>query len=129
MEQNTLFCLLPAHLADMAIFAVNTGCRDAEICNLLWGWEVAVRELQTSIFIIPGARVKNGAPALLEVRDVEFGYDDDVVLDGCTLLVPPRERFVRVTGSASRATVEVPATATGKSVREPVCIRHRPSCR
>ena len=68
MEQNTLFCLLPAHLADMAIFAVNTGCRDAEICNLLWGWEVAVRELQTSIFIIPGARVKNGEERLVALK-------------------------------------------------------------
>ena len=65
MEQNTLFCLLPAHLADMAIFAVNTGCRDAEICNLLWGWEVAVRELQTSIFIIS---VKNGEERLVALK-------------------------------------------------------------
>ena len=67
MEQNTLFCLLPAHLADMAIFAVNTGCRDAEICNLLWGWEVAVRELQTSIFIIS---VKNGEERLVALNRV-----------------------------------------------------------
>ncbi len=42
------------------MFAVNTGCRDAEICNLLWDWEVDVPELGTSIFIIPGSRVKNG---------------------------------------------------------------------
>lgn len=27
-EQTTLFRELPAHLADMALFAVNTGCRD-----------------------------------------------------------------------------------------------------
>jgi hypothetical protein len=51
---------LPSHLADMALFAVNTGCRDAEICNLLWDWEVDVPELGTSVFIIPGSRVKNG---------------------------------------------------------------------
>ena len=44
----------------MALFAVNTGCRDAEICNLQWGWEVEVPELGTSVFIIPGSRVKNG---------------------------------------------------------------------
>jgi len=69
-EQNTLFRLLPAHLADMAIFAVNTGCRDAEICNLRWEWEVAVRELQTSVFIIPGARVKNGEERLVVLNRV-----------------------------------------------------------
>ena len=36
-EQSRLFCELPAHLAEMALFAVNTGCRDAEICNLRVG--------------------------------------------------------------------------------------------
>jgi hypothetical protein len=30
-EQTCLLRELPAHLADMALFAVNTGCRDAEI--------------------------------------------------------------------------------------------------
>jgi len=59
-EQSRLFRELPDHLADMALFAVNTGCRDAEICNLQWDWEVAVPQLGTSVFIIPGWRVKNG---------------------------------------------------------------------
>ena len=35
-EQDRLFQELPAHLAEMALFAVNTGCRDGEICNLRW---------------------------------------------------------------------------------------------
>ena len=59
-EQTQLMHELPAHLADMALFAVNTGCRDGEICGLRWDWEVAVPELDTSVFIIPGACVKNG---------------------------------------------------------------------
>jgi integrase len=59
-EQFRLFRELPDHLADMALFAVNTGCRDAEICNLLWDWEVEVPQLGTSVFLIPGWRVKNG---------------------------------------------------------------------
>jgi integrase len=59
-EQTRLFSELPSHLAEMALFAVNTGCRDAEICNLLWDWQVNVPELGTSVFIIPGSRVKNG---------------------------------------------------------------------
>ncbi len=33
-EQERLFKELPRHLADMALFAVNTGCRDREICDL-----------------------------------------------------------------------------------------------
>ena len=33
-EQTKLFQRLPDHLAQMALFAVNTGCRDGEICKL-----------------------------------------------------------------------------------------------
>jgi integrase len=44
-EQNRLFKELPAHLAEMALFAVNTGCRDSEICQLQWDWEVKVPSL------------------------------------------------------------------------------------
>ena len=44
-EQARLFRELPDHLADMALFAVNTGCRDSEICSLRWEWMVEVPEL------------------------------------------------------------------------------------
>jgi integrase len=54
-EQSTLFQALPGYLAQMALFAVNTGCRDQEICGLRWDWEVRVPELGTSVFIIPGS--------------------------------------------------------------------------
>ena len=64
-EQSRLFCELPAHLRDMALFAVNTGCRDAEICNLEWAWEVPVAELGTSVFIIPSRLVKNEVERLV----------------------------------------------------------------
>ncbi|MBR2537085.1 MAG: hypothetical protein IKE66_13525 [Hyphomicrobium sp.] len=40
VEQQALFSFLPAHLVDMAMFAVNTGCRDAEICQLRWEWKL-----------------------------------------------------------------------------------------
>ncbi len=56
-EQERLFNMLPAHLRRMALFAVNTGCRDREICLLRWGWEVKIPELNASVFIIPG-RIK-----------------------------------------------------------------------
>ena len=68
-EQERLFCELPDHLADMALFAVNTGCRDQEICQLRWDWEVAVPELETSVFIIPGSRVKNGDERLVVLNN------------------------------------------------------------
>jgi len=59
-EQKRLLQALPSHLAEMALFAVNTGCRDSEICGLRWEWEVAVPELGTFIFVVPGCEVKNG---------------------------------------------------------------------
>ena len=64
-EQTRFFAELPEYLAAMALFAVNTGCRDQEICGLRWEWEVDVPELGTSVFIIPGSRVKNGQDRLV----------------------------------------------------------------
>jgi len=64
-EQERLFGELPDYLGQMALFAVNTGCRDQEICSLLWDWEVSVPQLGTSVFIIPGALVKNGDERLI----------------------------------------------------------------
>ena len=54
----------------MALFAVNTGCRDQEVCNLRWEWEVKVPELGTSVFIIPGTRVKNSDERLVVLNSV-----------------------------------------------------------
>jgi integrase len=69
-EQDRLFAELPAYLAEMARFAVNTGCRDQEICSLRWEWEVSVPQLETSVFIIPGSRVKNGDERLVVLNRV-----------------------------------------------------------
>ncbi len=69
-EQTQLLLALPNHLADMALFAMNTGCRDGEICGLRWEWEVEVPELGTSVFIIPGTRIKNGDERLVVLNKV-----------------------------------------------------------
>ncbi|MGB5628251.1 MAG: site-specific integrase [Woeseiaceae bacterium] len=69
-EQQKLFSALPSHLAEMALFAVNTGCRDAEICRLQWDWEVTVPELKTFVFIVPGSFVKNGDERLVVLNEV-----------------------------------------------------------
>jgi integrase len=54
----------------MALFAVNSGCRDAEICSLQWDWEVAVPELNISVFIIPGLGVKNGEDRVIVLNRI-----------------------------------------------------------
>jgi len=69
-EQQQLFSALPTHLAEMALYAVNTGCRDAEICNLRWDWEVTVPTLETFVFIVPGEFVKNGDERLVVLNDI-----------------------------------------------------------
>jgi integrase len=69
-EQDQLFAALPTHLRQMALFAVNTGCRDQEICQLRWEWEVEVPQLKTSVFLIPGQWVKNTDDRLVILNDV-----------------------------------------------------------
>lgn len=61
-EQSILFGELPDHLHKMALFKVNTGCREQEVCKLRWDWEILVQELGTSVFLIPadfGGRHEN----------------------------------------------------------------------
>ena len=65
-----MFAVLPKHLARMALFKVNTGTRDKAVCYLRWEWEVPVPELDTSVFIIPGKRVKNGEEHLVVLNRV-----------------------------------------------------------
>jgi integrase len=69
-EQQLLFSELPTHLAEMALFAVNTGCRDAEICRLQWDWEVKVPTLDTFVLIVPGSFVENGDERLVVLNDI-----------------------------------------------------------
>jgi integrase len=69
-EQRRLFQALPDHLARMCLFKINTGCREQEVCALRWEWEVQVPELKSSVFIIPGARVKNREDRLVVLNRV-----------------------------------------------------------
>jgi len=77
-EQEQLFRELPKHLARMALFKVNTGCRDKEVCRLKWEWEVKVPELDTSVFIIPGEKVKNTEERLVVLNRVARSVIEEV---------------------------------------------------
>ena len=57
-EQANLLKYLPPHLKRMTLFAVNTGVRDNVTCNLRWSWEIPIRELGLSIFVVPKEDVK-----------------------------------------------------------------------
>lgn len=86
LEQTKLFNELPEHLRFMALFAVNTGCRDQEVCRLRWDWEVPVPSLKTSVFIIPGTETKNGDDRLVVLNRVAAS-----VVESCR---GSHERFV-----------------------------------
>ncbi len=69
-EQFRLFAELPEHLAKMALFAVNTGCRAREVCGLRWEWEVPIPEMDDSVFIIPAYKVKNREERLVVLNRI-----------------------------------------------------------
>jgi len=69
-EQARLMAELPKHLADMALFKVNTGTREREVCALRWEWEHRFPELEVSVFVVPAAIVKNNQDRLIVLNDV-----------------------------------------------------------
>jgi integrase len=77
-EQVLLFQELPDHLARMALFKVNTGLREKEVCKLKWEYEVKVPELDTSVFIIPSEHIKNGEERLVVLNRVSKSVVESV---------------------------------------------------
>lgn len=71
-EQGKLFSLLPPHLERMALFAVNTGARDDNICGLRWAWEREVPEIGRSVFLVPAAEFKGKRDHVLILNDVAW---------------------------------------------------------
>ncbi len=86
-EQQLIFEELAPHLQRMALFDVNTGARDEEMCALEWAWEQRVPELDTpairrTVFVIPGEVAKNRTedpqPRLLVLNDAAQSIIDSV---------------------------------------------------
>jgi len=71
-EQDALFRRLPAHLARMALFGVNTGLRDSNVCGLDWQWAVRVPEVGRSVFVIPPEAFKTKRPHVVVLNDVAW---------------------------------------------------------
>ncbi|USS57938.1 tyrosine-type recombinase/integrase [Pseudomonas kermanshahensis] len=84
-EQSILFGELPDHLQRMALFKVNTGCREQEVCKLRWDWEIFVPELDASVFLIPaefGGRHENSGVKNREERLVVLNNVAKSIIDG-----------------------------------------------
>ena len=71
-EQDALFRKLPAHLSRMALFAVNTGLRDSNVCGLQWTWEVALLEFGRSVFVIPPEAFKTKRSHVVVLNDIAW---------------------------------------------------------
>ncbi len=69
-EQDRLIKALPRHLADAALFGLNTGCREQEICQLRWDWEVQLPEMETSVFILGASITKTSTERVVVLNTV-----------------------------------------------------------
>jgi integrase len=69
-EQDAMLRCLPGHLVDAVLFAVNTGCREQEVCGLRWDWEVAIPDLDTSVFILPETETKTRTERVIVLNSV-----------------------------------------------------------
>lgn len=102
-EQDSLFPRLPPHLAVMALFAVNSGARDENVCGLRWKWEHPVPEVGRSVFVIPAAEFKSRRDHVLILNDVAW-----------SIVEAQRGRHAEFVFAYQR-----PAGKTGKGTYEP----------
>jgi len=77
-EQDKLFAELSPELRRMALFAVNSGCRNDEICNLRWEWEIPIPALNTSVFVIPATEHKNKHERLVVLNKIARAVIEEV---------------------------------------------------
>jgi integrase len=116
-EQAVLFQELPDHLARMALFKVNTGCREQEVCGLRWDYEVKVPELDTSVFLIPKEHVKNGEERLVVLNRVAKSVVES--LRG----LHPTHVFVRASKKGRARPVTKMNNSAWKSARERAALK------
>ena len=102
-EQRRLFAGLPAYLAEMALFAVNAGLRQEELCGLKWAWRVKVAELSSQIFILPDDVTKNGRERVVVLNSIA-----QRIVQACEgrnetyVFVGPNGRIPRMNGNSWR---------------------------
>src|SRR5947207_8838530 len=56
----------------MALFGVNTGLPESNVCGLQWTWEIPVPELGRSVFVIPPEAFKTKRPHVVVLNDVAW---------------------------------------------------------
>ncbi|MGC4075456.1 MAG: tyrosine-type recombinase/integrase [Rubrivivax sp.] len=101
-EQAELLRQLPPHLQRMALFALNTGARDDNICGLRWEWERPVTELKRSVFLIPAAEFKSKRPHVLILNDAAWHLVEECRKRRDSLIAAETERGPRQPGDVDR---------------------------
>jgi integrase len=67
LEEKRFIGTLPAHLQGMFLFALNSGLRESELCDLRWEWEAEVSGLDgVTVFILPPENHKAGHKSGME---------------------------------------------------------------
>ena len=122
-EQSRLFSEFPVHLGEMALFAVNTGCRDAEACGLQWDWECAVPELGTITFIIPGWYVKDGDERLVPAQSRDTQPDSSNRHHAISTAARRRVPASRLRFSCVVVPAVLPVIETALALRRAVVLR------
>ena len=56
----------------MALFAVNTGLRESNVCGLQWPWEVDVPEIGNSVFVSPPDALKSKRAHVVILNDMAW---------------------------------------------------------
>jgi len=93
-EQESLLKSMPAYLADIVLFSLNTGLRDQEVCGMKWSDECKVNGLGATVFIISEERAKNAHERIVPLNSVarsiiasRRGNNSDYVFnyEGCKL--------------------------------------------
>jgi len=69
-EQDRLFKELAGHLENAALFGVNTGCREQEICQLNWEWEIPIDDLGISVFVLPESLTKTKTERVIVLNSI-----------------------------------------------------------
>ena len=57
-------------LGAMALFKVNTGAREQEVCALRWDREERIRQLETNVFHVPATETNNKEDRLIVLNRV-----------------------------------------------------------
>lgn len=70
IEQDKIIKALPDYLANMVLFALNTGLRDQELCSLRWSDECKISGMDATVFVIAEERAKNNRERIVPLNSV-----------------------------------------------------------